>query len=118
MKRSRTANAGSKVVLTVLSLLVAACSISEGNRAVRFENRTSVPIVIVHFAADGTEVVLSSKIGPGQVGSHDWAAAGGCLPAGSVVARNLDGQQVARHAQPMCALETWIVRADGAPGTS
>jgi hypothetical protein len=53
---------------------------------------------------------MAHSIGPGQSGSDDAVAGGGCT-IGVLIARNGTGVEIARRSEPLCLGETWSIVA-------
>lgn len=120
----RRLTAGSPpLVAFLLAAVVTGCDLlpfgqsEAGFETVRFQNNTTQTVSVAYRSPAGVESVVVSAIGPGQVGSNDGVAGGGCT-TGVLIARSEAGKEVARRSEPLCLGDTWSIEGDGTASPS
>ena len=98
----------------LLSLSSVACVLDGPTDAATISNRTGAPIEIYWDQANGTGDLFYASIQEGQARLVlEYLTV--CMPAGDLVAKDLQGREVARRAEPLCPLDIWIIEGSPEP---
>jgi hypothetical protein len=78
---------------------------------VYIKNATTIPVEVVIVHSTG-ETVVTTELSPGGAWPYDRMAE--CLDA-YLVARDLQGNEVARSGRPVCRPSEWVITATPSP---
>jgi hypothetical protein len=71
--------------------------------------------VNIYYAYDGKEQLYASRLGPGQKVPIQGLLENGSACRGPLIARDSSGVEVARHSDPICNHETWVIETQPTP---
>src|SRR5688572_18926013 len=95
----------------LLGVLFLGCALDD-NPVVYIRNGSAIPVEVVLLHDGGSESLVDDELRPGGAVTYNRMAE--CVQ-GVLIARDSDGQEVARSARPVCRGSEWVITSSPAP---